>query len=136
MKLKIDSAIFHTFACIAVVVRNDSGLITKAWAKPFNSRDSLVAEVAAILWVIQIPKMENWHAITVESDSKVCVNILLQYFSASRWSIVVLCDDAKTLAVEFSFCSFCWVKREANMITNTLVKLIPPFNNTAFFFFS
>jgi hypothetical protein len=79
--------------------------------------------------------MENWHAITVESDSKVCVNILLQDFSTSRWSIVVLCDDAKTLAVEFSFCSFCWVKCEANMIANTLVKFIPPFNNTVFFFF-
>ena len=30
-------------------------------------------------------------------------------FSASRWSIAVLCDDAKALAAEFSFCSFCWV---------------------------
>ena len=53
--------------------------------------------------------MESWNAITVESDSKVCVDFLLQDFSASRWSISVLCDDAKALAVEFSFCSFCWV---------------------------
>jgi hypothetical protein len=56
VKLNIDAAIFHTFACIAVVARNDSGLITKAWAKPFNSWDSLVAEVATILWVIKFLK--------------------------------------------------------------------------------
>ena len=66
--------------------------------------------------------MESWNAITVESDSKVYG---LFDFSASRWSIAVLCDDAKALAAEFSFCSFCWIKREANMIAHTFAKLDP-----------
>ena len=93
-----------------------------------------MAEAAAILWAIQIAKMESWNAITVESDSKVCVDFLLQDFSASKWSIAILCDDAKALAAEFSFCSFCWIKREANMVAHTLAKLDPQFNRTAIFF--
>jgi hypothetical protein len=59
VKLNVGAAIFHTSACIAVIARNESGLIIKTWAKPFNSVDPLVAEEAAILWAIQIAKMEN-----------------------------------------------------------------------------
>jgi ribonuclease HI len=134
VKLNVDAAIFHSSACIAVIARNESGLIIKAWAKPFNSIDPLVAEAAAILWAIQIAKMESWNAITVEGDSKVCVDFLLQDFTASRWSIAGLCDDAKALAAEFSFCGFCWIKRKANMVAHTLAKLDPQFTSTAIFF--
>ena len=35
----------------------------------------------------------------------------------------VICDDVRSLAIDFNFCSFCWVKREANMIAHTLAKL-------------
>ena len=34
VKLNVDAVIFHSFAYIAVIVRNELGL---AWAKPFNS---------------------------------------------------------------------------------------------------
>ena len=52
--------------------------------------------------------------------------------------VKILCEDAKALAAEFSFCSFCWIKREANMVAHTLAKLEPQFTNTAilFYFFS
>ena len=43
MKLNVEAA------TIAIIARNESGLITKSWAKSFNSCDPLMAEATAIL---------------------------------------------------------------------------------------
>ena len=64
-----------------------------------------------------------------------CINLSL-FIDSLNFNVYlyVLCEDAKALAAEFSFCSFCWIKREANMVAHTLAKLDPQFNRTAIFF--
>ena len=52
MKLNVDAVVFNDAAMIAIIARNESGLITKSWAKSFNSCDPLMAEAVAILWAI------------------------------------------------------------------------------------
>jgi hypothetical protein len=66
--------------------------------------------------------MEDWRDIIIESDSKVCVDVIYQDLDDGDWNIFVLCNDAKVLAANFSSCLFCWVKREANMMAHTLPK--------------
>ncbi len=126
IKLNVDATILLSAATIDVIARNNACLITKAWAKSFNSCDPMVAEVAANLWAIQLAKVENLGGIIVESDSKVCADALLQDHVVGAWNISVLCNDAKVLATDFSFCNFYWVKREANMAAHTLAKLVLP----------
>ena len=46
----------------------------------------------------------------------------------------MICNDVRSLAVDFNFCSFCWVKREANMVAHTLAKLGPQLELPAVFF--
>uniref|UniRef100_A0A2N9IBA6 GPI mannosyltransferase I n=1 Tax=Fagus sylvatica TaxID=28930 RepID=A0A2N9IBA6_FAGSY len=87
-----------------------------------------MAEAAAILWAIQVAKVENWSSIIIESDSKMCVDAILQDPPDSLWKIAVLCDNVKTLAAEFRFCCFNWVKREANMVAHTFAKAVPQAN--------
>ena len=128
MKLNVDAAVFNDAATIAIIARNEDGLITKSWAKSVNSCDPLMAEAAAILWAIQVAKVENWSSIIIESDSKMCVDAILQDPPDSLWKIAVLCDNVKTLAAEFRFCCFNWVKREANMVAHTLAKAVPQAN--------
>jgi hypothetical protein len=50
------------------------------------------------------------------------------------WSIAVICDNVKCLALEFNFCSFCWVNREANMVAHTLAKVVPPILSPVLYF--
>uniref|UniRef100_A0A2N9HI48 Reverse transcriptase domain-containing protein n=1 Tax=Fagus sylvatica TaxID=28930 RepID=A0A2N9HI48_FAGSY len=125
MKLNVDAVVFNDAATIAIIARNESGLITKSWAKSFNSCDPLMAEAVAILWAIQVVKVENWSSIIIESDSKMCVDAILTDPHASLWKIAVLCDNVKTLVAEFSFCCFNWVKREATMVAHILAKAVP-----------
>uniref|UniRef100_A0A2N9I911 Protein kinase domain-containing protein n=1 Tax=Fagus sylvatica TaxID=28930 RepID=A0A2N9I911_FAGSY len=74
-------------------------LIVKAWVKQVNTVDPLVAEATAILWVVQIAKVENWDAVCFESDSKLVVECLQSL--VSFWSIAGICENVKYLAADF-----------------------------------
>jgi hypothetical protein len=79
-------------------------------------------------------KVEKWSAICVESDSKMVVDLLLQDNYVGIWNIEVICNDVRSLAVDFNLCSFCWVKRETNMVAHTLAKLGPQLELLIVFF--
>jgi hypothetical protein len=128
IKLNVDAAILPSTASIVVIAQNDAGLFIKAWAKAFNSCDPLVAEAADIRWAVQLDKMEDWRDIIIERNSKVCVDVIFQDLDDGDWNIFVLCTDAKVLAADFSYCLFCWVKREAYMMSHTLAKILLPIN--------
>jgi ribonuclease HI len=132
LKINVDAAILTDSAMIAVIARNESSLIVKAWVKQVNTVDPLVAEATAILWAIQIAKMEKWDAVCFESDSKLVVECLQSL--VSFWSIAGICENIKYLAADFRYCSFCWVKCEINMVAHTLAKLGPKFNLPVVFF--
>jgi ribonuclease HI len=100
----------HDSAKIAVVARYDSGLLFKAWAKRIHTTVPLVAEASAILWAVQLAKMEELRGIIVESDSKLCVDAISLDKAACDWNISTLCLDVIGLAAEFFSCKFCWVK--------------------------
>ena len=134
LKLSVDAAMFQATAMISVIARNESGLFVKAWVKLVHAFDPLVAEAAAVLWANQNAKVEKWTAICVESDSKMVVDLLLQDNYVGNWNIEVIYNDVRSLAVDFNFCSFCWVKREANMVAYTLAKLGPQLELPAVFF--
>uniref|UniRef100_A0A2N9HUL1 RNase H type-1 domain-containing protein n=1 Tax=Fagus sylvatica TaxID=28930 RepID=A0A2N9HUL1_FAGSY len=113
IKLNVDVAILPNVAKIAVFARDEGGLMIKAWAKVIHSNDPLVAEASAILWAIQIAKLNNMLEIIVESDSKVCVDAITQDSFVCDWSISTTCNDVRVLVSEFISCIFCWVPREA-----------------------
>ncbi len=122
IKLNVDAALLQSSARIAVIARNEDGMIIKAWAKSVLTCKPLLAEAHAIQWAIILAKAENWSKIMIESDSKVCIEALVLEQSC-EWSISVLCINVKLLALEFSFCEFCWVNCKANMVAHTLAKL-------------
>jgi hypothetical protein len=109
-------------------------MMIKAWVKPYNTGEPLIAEVVAIHWAIQLAKAENWSDIIIESDSKTCIEALVLDQAVCDWNILVLCKNVKLLASEFSVCDFCWVRHEANMAAHTLAKLAPPPSNLVVYF--
>ena len=107
IKLNVDVAILPSSARFAVIARDEDGLLIKAWAKSVVSCDPLIAEATAIHWAILLAKSEHWTNIMIESDSKVCVSALVTDPQYVDWSISVICDNVKYLAMDFSCCSFC-----------------------------
>lgn len=124
VKINVNAALHPSSTMIAAIARNEEGLLIKAWVKLVLTQDPLLAEAYAIHWAIILAKNENWSNIVIESDSKACVDALVLEQVGCEWRIKVLCDNAKTLALEFSICVFCWVNREANKVAHTLAKLV------------
>ena len=62
----------------------------------------------------------------VESDAKNCIDDLLLVSGTCYRNIHVICNDARMLALDFSSCSFCWVRRKANMVAHSLAMFFPP----------
>ena len=53
-KLNIDAALSSDKATIAVIARDQSGTIIKAWAKQNDILDPTVAEANAIRWALEL----------------------------------------------------------------------------------
>jgi ribonuclease HI len=55
--------------------------------KLIHTSDPLVAEASAILWALQIAKVEEFSGIIVESDSKMCVDTTSLDNAVCDWNI-------------------------------------------------
>ena len=98
IKFNVDVVILHDSAKIAVVARYDSGHLFKAWAKRIHTSVPFVAEASAILWAVQLAKMEDLRGIIVESDFKLCGCywsgqgwLWLEYFCIVSWCYMFSC---------------------------------------------
>ena len=108
------------------MAHDEAGNILKGWVMSTPSLDPTIAEASAILWAIQLAQSKNFQRILVESDSKVCVDAVLDVNGSVNWDIFSLCNDTKTLALDFVSYSFVWVRREANMVAHIMAKFFPP----------
>ncbi|KAK9983826.1 hypothetical protein SO802_033351 [Lithocarpus litseifolius] len=76
IKLNTDAAIGKHSNAIAVVARDHRGEVLKVWARSTPTCSPLSAEASAILWAIQLVKVENWPRIVIEGDAKNCFDPL------------------------------------------------------------
>ena len=58
----------------------------------------------------------------VESDAKVCIEALTVDSSTTSWKIHSLVANINFLALEFSSCVFCWVRRDVDGVAHALAK--------------
>ena len=124
IKINTDAVVRFGHSSIAVVARDASGLVCKAWAKSVDSNDPVIAEALAINLALQLALLERYPNVLVESDSKVCIESIIGNSTDSLWKLDALCSDVNNLALNFMSCYFSWVKREANLTTYELAKAI------------
>lgn len=93
IKLNMDAAIDQNTSALAVVARNEQGAVLMAWSKTIPKRSPIAAEAKAILWALHLAKGENWRKIIVESDSKICIDAILDHTACHQWAISSLVSD-------------------------------------------
>jgi ribonuclease HI len=129
VKLNTDVAVRTSFSTIAVVACDANGFIHSAWTKHIEVIDPEVAEASAILWAIQLAKLEDFQNVIVESDSKIPVDCMNGIQAEANWKIAAIVSDVNFLSLDFVSCCFSWVKREANMVAHALAKFAVSFNS-------
>ena len=129
IKVNVDAAIAQNNSAIAVVARNDHGVVLKARSKLLPKRAPIAAESEAILWDLHLARRENWREIIVESDSKLCIDSILDHLGCPQWAISSVVSDIWLWANSFVSCLFFWVKRSGKL------QLMSSKVHTAFRFF-
>ena len=123
IKLNTDAAIGKHSNAIAVVARDHKGEVLKVWARSTPTCSPLRVEASAILWAIQLAKVEKWPQIVIEGDAKNCFDPLSSSPTAPDWSISNTVSSILSLREFFLNCIFNWVKRECNSATHAATKL-------------
>ena len=82
--MNVDATISHGFSTLATVARDDNGEVIQVWAKLQELCSPLQAEVATVLWTLQIAIEKKWDQITVEGDAKICIDSLVPISSKRK----------------------------------------------------
>lgn len=72
IKLNVDAALFDSNAAIAVIAKNHLVVPIKIWARTTKKSSPLLAKTEALLWAVQLAKVERWWHVIFEGDSKIC----------------------------------------------------------------
>jgi ribonuclease HI len=129
LKLNVDAALKDGMATLAVVVRKDIGHVINGWAKKVETTDLATVEATTLLWALEIAVENKFTKIVVEADAKLCIDAITIETTSIPWRIHSLVHSLKVLAFEFSVCSFCWVRRDANGVAHSLAKFASSLNS-------
>ena len=114
--MNVDATISQGFSTLATVARDDNGEVIQVWAKLHELCSPLQAEVATVLWTLQIAIEKKWDQITVEGDAKICIDSLVPMSSKGKqvhWCITLIINSLK-ISKSFMSYKFCWISRKYN----------------------
>ncbi|KAL0001791.1 hypothetical protein SO802_015572 [Lithocarpus litseifolius] len=123
IKLNTDATIGEHSNAIAIVARDHTGEVLKVWARSSPTCSPLRTEASAILWAIQLAKVEKWPRIVIEGDAKNCFDPLSSLPTTPDWTISNTISSIHCLREIFLSCIFNRVKRECNSAAHATAKL-------------
>ncbi|KAK9988249.1 hypothetical protein SO802_028488 [Lithocarpus litseifolius] len=115
IKINVDAVWSTVSSSIAAIARDWRGDVVFAYSKRVNTTLPLQAEAEAIIWALNLATNLDVDSISIESDSKSCIDALSCPNRDVPWRIKTICSDVLALKLNFSNCSFSWVAREANV---------------------
>jgi hypothetical protein len=76
IKLNVDAVVLKDHRRLAIIARDEYGKMIKAWAKDHVLCDSIMAKDYAILWSVELVRIEMIQNVIFEGDTKVCFDVL------------------------------------------------------------
>ena len=122
VKLNVDATVSENFIALVVVAKNKDGEVLKVSAKVHEWCSPLQAEVAAVLWTIQLALSENQQYIIIEGDAKSCFDFLTISDLQPNWSIATTISNILDLRNSFLNCNFHWVRECYNTAAHEATK--------------
>ena len=122
IKINVDATCNSESTSIAAVARNWRGDVVFACSKRVNTTLPLQAEAEAIIWALNLAANLGFVSISIESDSKTCIDALCCPIRDVPWRIKTICSDVLALKMNFSNCTFSWMARNANVAAHVLAK--------------
>ena len=118
IKLNVDAATSNNSAAIAVVARNHLGVPVKVWARSIKLTTPLQAETEALLWAMQLARIEKWNHVVFEGDAKICIDAIKNPSNPCPWTLIIPIRNICALLDCFSSCFFVWVNRTCNGVAH------------------
>ena len=122
IKINVDVACNIESSSIAAVASDWRGEVVFAFSKRVNTTLPLQVEAEAIIWALNLAANLDVDSISIESDSKSCIDALRCPNQDVPWRIKTICSDVLALKLNFTNCRFSWVAREANVAAHVLAK--------------
>ena len=133
IKLNVDAAISNISAAIAVVARDHLGVPVKVWARTIKKTSPIQAETDALLWALQLAKVEKWSHVVLEGDAKICNDAINKPSNPCPWMLIIPIQNIRALLDCFSSCSFVWVNRSCNGVAHHAARFALNFRLSFFF---
>ena len=122
VKLNTDAALLGNEAILAVVARDDSGVIIMAATKKMFTEDPAVAEASTMLWALQLAESHHFQHCIIEGDANNCLDACIGKLDDCPWALFAIFHDVKFLLPNFTSVDFIWVRRKANLVAHALAK--------------
>ena len=87
IKININAATSATQAAIGVVARDYQGIPLKVWARLIKKTTPFQAETEALMWAVQLAKVERWSKVIFEGDAKICFDAINSLNQSYPWCI-------------------------------------------------
>ena len=89
IKLNVDAATSNNSTAIAVVARNHLGVPVKVWVRSIKLTTPLQAETEALLWAMQLARIEKWNHVVFEGDAKICIDAINNPSNPCPWTLII-----------------------------------------------
>ena len=134
IKINVDAAISYSQATITVVARDHHGVPLKVWARLIKRTSPFQVETEALLWAVQLAKVEKLSHVIFEKDAKICFDAINTPNHPYPWRIHTPLLNILALVKCFISCSLVWVSRTCNGVAHHVARFSLE-SRLAFFFF-
>ena len=74
---------------MTVVARNHLKVPVKIWVRATKKSSLLQAETDALLWAMQLAKIERWSHVIFEGDAKICIDAINNPDNSCPWTLII-----------------------------------------------
>ena len=108
LKLNVDARFKERAMAMAILVREEHGLVKGLWLKKAKFAFALATEAKAIYNVCIIAKEQAYLKVLIESDCKIIIDTVLGYSTCS-WAINATVEDIKIFLDDYPYISLYWI---------------------------